>query len=922
MNRKADEFDPILDQAIEEIHDERMTPEAEREATDRVWARLSEELSAREAIDEDQHRIGDCSDFQALIPAYLRGGLNDAKTLLLKDHVTACVPCRKALKEARDAHRRTRIEPAAAPQRGMVSTWSWRLAVAAVIVFGFIGLSVKTDVFTLQTGGLIHIKAVDGEVFQVTDDGSVPISAGDAVSFQDANLIRTGKGSSAMLRMEDDSMVEMSERAELSVQDRRKLWNLRNPDAVIDLKRGSVIVEASDQGSGHLYVDTPDALVSVTGTVFAVNSGMKGSRVTVLEGEVEVAHAGETDVLHPGQQTTTRVELGRVPIAEEIAWSKQIDKHLALLQEFAKLGREIDRHVETPGARYGTTLLDRVPADTVVYVAIPNLTATLGQAYDLMQDKISENQLLREWWDESVAASGADDDIALAMAKIRTYGRQIGDEIVIAVSGINREGTDPDVLILSKLSDPDDFVELIRADLGGLKLLVGEEDMPEVVLLDEKMSAGETPSDLYVWAGGDFVAISPRIGAIRSFAGTLQRGGASEFYGTSFHDRLANLYSDGVEWVIGVDIERLQHLSPEDSETTRQLEAMGILDMQHVIGQHRDFGDRAETRAELSFDQPRRGVASWLAEPAPMGSLDFVSRNAYFAAGFVMKEPAQVVDEMIEFIGSSDPDFEKGLDEFETEYSIDIREDIAAAIGGEFALALDGPVLPKPSWKLVMEVYDSTRLQGTLEWAVGRLNDLLAEHDKQGFRIEQLERGGRVYYELKSLDTGISAHYIFVDGYMIASASRPLLDRALQTRKTGLSLASSPGFADLLPHDAEINFSAVVYQDWGPILRPLSEGLSKSQGQLGPESRSILDNLGSLTGPSLTLAYGEESRITLVNTTEGGLLGRGLTSILSLESLLSVQELLDQAVQEQAETQPGENPSEPDVRVKRNAIEG
>jgi hypothetical protein len=922
MNRKADEFDRILDQTLEEIHDERMSQEAEREATDRVWTRLSEVLSAREAKDEDQHRIGDCSDFQALIPAYLRGGLNDAKTLLLKDHVTACVPCRKALKEARDTHRRTRIEPAAAQQRGMVSTWSWRLAAAAVIVIGFIGLSVQTDVFTLQTGGLIHIEAVDGEIFQVTDDGAVPISAGDAVSFQDAKLIRTGKGSSAMLRMEDDSVVEMSERAELSIQDRRKLWNLRNPDAVIDLKRGSVIVEASDQGSGHLYVDTPDALVSVTGTVFAVNSGMKGSRVTVLEGEVAVAHAGETDVLHPGQQTTTRVELGKVPIAEEISWSRQIDKHLALLQEFAELGREIDRQVETPGVRYGTTLLDRVPADTAVYVAIPNLTATLSQAYDLMQDKISENELLREWWDESVAASGADDDIALAMAKIRTYGRQIGDEIVISVSGINREGTDPDVLILSELSDPDDFVELIRADLGGLKLLVGEEDMPEIVVLDEKMSAGETPSDLYVWVGGDFVAISPRIGAIRNFAGTLQQGGASEFYGTSFHDRLANLYSDGVEWVIGVDIERMHDLSPEDSETTRQLEAMGILDMQHVIGQHREIGDRAETRAELSFDQPRRGVASWLAEPAPMGSLDFVSRNAYFAAGFVMKEPAQVVDEMIEFIGSSDPDFEKGLDEFETEYSIDIREDIAAAIGGEFALALDGPVLPKPSWKLVMEVYDPTRLQGTLEWAVGRLNDLLAEHDKQGFQIEQLERRGRVYYELKSLDTGISAHYLFVDGYMVASASRPLLDRALQTRKTGLSLASSPGFADLLPHDAEINFSAVVYQDWGPILRPLSEGLSKNQGQLPPESRSVLDNLGSLAGPSLTLAYGEKSRITLVNTTEGGLLGRGLTSILSLESLLSVQELLDQAVQEQAETQPGENPSEPDVRVKRNAIEG
>ncbi len=161
---------------------------------------------------------------------------------------------------------------------------------------------------------------------------------------------------------------------------------------------------------------------------------------------------------------------------------------------------------------------------------------------------------------------------------------------------------------------------------------------------------------------------------------------------------------------------------------------------------------------------------------------------------------------------------------------------------------------------------------------------------------------------------------MFVDGYMIASASRPLLDRALQFRDTGLSIASSPGFTALLPHDAQINFSAVVYQDWSRIVKPLAERLG--QGQLSDQSRDIFDHLGSLAGPSLTLAYGEESRITLVNTTEGGLLGRGLTSILSLESLLSVRELVDRAVQEQADPQPGENPSELDARIERNVIEG
>jgi hypothetical protein len=922
MSRNTDEQDRILDRALDEIREDRMAAGLEQELSDRVLARVREEMSVQRREDEEQHRIGDCSDFQALIPAYLRGGLNEAKTLLLKDHVTGCVPCRKALKQAREARSRRRADVAPASSSSALSTWTWRLAAAAVILIGLVGLSVKTDILTIQTGGLIHIEAVDGEVFQVTEEGSVPLSPGDAVSFEDAKLIRTGRESNAMLRLADDSRVEMSERAELSVHDRKKIWNLRNPDSVIGVNRGSVIVEASDQGSGHLYVDTPDAMVAVTGTVFAVNSGMKGSRVTVLEGEVEVDHGGEHEILHPGQQTTTSRALGHVPIAEEIAWSTQLDRHLALLGEFAKLGKEIDRQVQGPGLRYNTNLLDRVPADTMVYVAIPNLSTTLGQAYDIMQQKISDNELLQGWWDDSVVANGADAKIELAMAKIRSYGQQIGDEVVIAVSGGEQPDSDASVLILAELDDTAAFVNLLKADLAGMELLVDENDRPDIVLLDERM-AGPPASDLYVWAADGYVAIAPKIETIQSFSHLVRGSGASAFYGTPFHDRLADLYSEGVEWVFGIDVESMTHDEmSEASESRDDLEALGIMDLQHVIGQHRDLDGTAETRAVLSFNQTRRGIASWLAEPAPMGALDYVSRNAYFAAGFVMKEPALVVDEMIEFLGSKDPDFVGGMNRFEDEYAIDIREDIAAAIGGEFAFALDGPVLPKPSWKLIVEVYDPTRLQGTLEWAVGRLNDLAADMGKQGFRIEQLERRGRTYYELVSLDTGISAHYMFADGYLIASASRALLDRSLQWRDNGLSLASSRSFVELLPHDAEINFSGVVYQDWGPILGPLSEGLSSAGPSLGPEGRKMLDNLGSLAGPSLTLAYGEPSRITLVNTTEGGLLGRGLTSILSINSLLSVQQLLDRAVQEQAGDQPGEYPSEPDVRVERTTIEG
>jgi len=917
MNRHSEDFDQKLDRVLDEVHREQPSTGAETSAAARVWARIEAELTERgRQTPREPHRIRDCADFQALLPAYLQSALNESKKLLLEDHISTCVTCRRVLKQSRGG--RAGADVAAQRQRSWVSTWTFRLAAAAAIVVGLVGLSVKTDVFTLRTGGLIRIESADGEVYRVDENGSTPLAAGQTVSFEDAKWIRTGKGASAMLRLADDSRVEMSDRAEVSIHDQRKIWNA-DTDSVVEVQRGSVIVEVSPQGSGHFYVDTADASVEATGTVFAVNRGMKGSRITVIEGEVEVLHAGQTDVLMAGQQATTNPALARSPVTEEIAWSKQFEKHLALLEQFAELGREIDQQVDKPGTRYRTALLDRVPADTTVYVAIPNLSTTLSQAYDLMQQKISENALLREWWDDSVASTDAEAKIELAMSKIRSYGRQIGDEIVIAVSGIDREHEDPRVLIVAELTDPKGFEDQVRSDLNGLRLLQGDAGGSSIELLGDDL-AGGTDGDLRVWVHEGFVAISPRLDTLRDWAATLARGGASDFYGTPFHERLAALYDKGVQWVIAVDVAAIRRDTAIDSTSaTRGLEALGILDLQHVLGQYREFDGRGETRAELTFERPRRGVASWLAQPAAMGALDFVSRQAYFAAGFVMKEPVQVLDELLEFLGSEDSDFLEGLERFQHENAVDVREDIAAAIGGEFAFALDGPVLPKPSWKLVVEVYDPAKLQRTLEWAVGRLHDSLVEHGRQGVALETVEQGGRTYYELKSLDTGISAHYLFVDGYLIASASRALLDRALEVRDTGMSLASSPRFTALLPYDAEPNFSAVVYQDWGPIVRPLAQGLSRSPDVVG---RTVLDKLGSLSGPSLTVAYGREQGITLVNTTEGGLLGRSLTSILSVQSLLSVQELVDRAVQDEADDRPAEQPSEREVRVKRSVTEG
>ena len=141
-----------------------MDPAAEKSATDQVWARLSQELV--EDGPANQKILGH-EDFEALIPAFVKGELSDAKAMLLQDHVGECVPCRRALKTARTGGRPKPAAVARAP-RSAAAVWGWRVAAAAIVVVALIGLDIKTDLFTIQAEGLIQIERVHGKVFQVT----------------------------------------------------------------------------------------------------------------------------------------------------------------------------------------------------------------------------------------------------------------------------------------------------------------------------------------------------------------------------------------------------------------------------------------------------------------------------------------------------------------------------------------------------------------------------------------------------------------------------------------------------------------------------------------------------------------------------------------------------------------------------------
>ena len=192
---------------------------------------------------------------------------------------------------------------------------------AAVVAAAGLSIWVAVDQFGGRTGHAI-VQTATGTLYEITPEGIRVLAAGQELP--DNVEIRTAKDSDAMLQLRDGSVVELRERSGYSASE-------AGNDLTIHLDRGSIIVEAAHRRSGHLFVATADCRVAVTGTVFSVSAGVKGSRVSVIQGEVRVSEDNRDKVLHPGEQTVTNASLEPLSVRDDIPWSRNHDPLLKQL---------------------------------------------------------------------------------------------------------------------------------------------------------------------------------------------------------------------------------------------------------------------------------------------------------------------------------------------------------------------------------------------------------------------------------------------------------------------------------------------------------------------------------------------------------------------------------------------------------------
>src|SRR5215813_5427224 len=133
---KSNNEDQILDKVTAEIRNTQVDPATVSGAADRVWARVSAAAGETEFQLPAVERIEGCRDFQSLIPAYLAGKLSEARSLLLVDHTHECIPCRKAMNEAR-ARRSTVVKLPTKTKRYSLQPVVLRWGIAAALVIGF-----------------------------------------------------------------------------------------------------------------------------------------------------------------------------------------------------------------------------------------------------------------------------------------------------------------------------------------------------------------------------------------------------------------------------------------------------------------------------------------------------------------------------------------------------------------------------------------------------------------------------------------------------------------------------------------------------------------------------------------------------------------------------------------------------------------
>jgi len=718
-------------------------------------AMKNENVNAREleaAHDRVQENLGIardplCAEFRLQFQEYLDGRLERNRLMLMEDHLGRCNGCR-----ARLAALKGERKAVAAPIR-RASRWprwgTWAAAAAVLLMALYLGRA-PIDAMLALGGPRATVVTLSGDMHLVPQG---VLKVGSTIG-QD-EVIRTGPGARAVLRLADGSLVDVNERTELSIH---AAWSGK----VVQLQRGDVIVQAAKQRHGFLRVQTRDSIASVRGTVFAVSSGISGSLVSVVEGSVAVAQLGTETVLSPGDQAATNSSLVS-SVENAVSWSPDAEAYIAILASLAHIEKQVAALPASP-LRTQSELLRLLPPNTIVYGAIPNIGDTIHQTMGFADQQSAQNPAFDQWWNSSSGQS-----LKQLLARVESITHLFGNEIIFGFSVGTSGSGEKYPMILAEIQ-PGRRSDL-EATLHSLGTVAGQSALP-CRLTDTLLIASDSQAHV-AW-----------------LADNVGQGGA-----TPFTQEIALRYQRGVGWLLGMDMDSIISMSHSaDGEFVKAHQ------VKHLFLEQRAAQGVEENEMAITFKGPRMGMASFLADSGSGGATEYIPSDVIAATYVSTREPRQMYEEMMALISRTSPTASGDLAKAETSLGISIASDLAASLGTESAFGLENLTLTGPVWIMAGMVNDPATLESTIRKVVDGLNTELANKGRtERLTLTQETVDGRNWTTLRPPTVPLAITWTYDRGYIVAASDRGVALKALATRNGGSPLVYSAAFQKQLP---------------------------------------------------------------------------------------------------------------------------
>ncbi|MFZ0299013.1 MAG: hypothetical protein WAM13_11755 [Candidatus Sulfotelmatobacter sp.] len=539
----------------------------------------------------------------------------------------------------------------------------------------------------------------------------------------------------------------------------------------------------------------------------------------------------------------------------QIPFADDLKKYPGLPTELAHLIEALKNNVQLPPLRTESRLLPRLPMETTYYVAFPNYGETAHQTVETLRQELQASAVLRDWWQHGELSSTGP-KLQDFLEKFYEVSQYLGDEIVVSgeTGGIPEKGAaSRKLLIVAELRKPglkNALEQILKENRGETQSRIRVLDLQQLA----QAESGSGAEQLVVLVRPDFVIAAENLQSVRGFNSFLDAR-TTDFASTPFGQRLKEAYQGGTSALMAADLHTiLNQIPPGRQQNQNIFDRTGLKDAKYVVWEYRHQAQGSEGRMELSFVGPRHGIASWLAAPARLGSLDFVSPQASIVSSVNLKNLGEIFDDIKEISSSSNPKALATLTLTEQAMHINLKDDLLSLLPGEITMEAEGFAEPKPDWKIILRTSDADHLQQTLAKMLATTPFPAMEFVEDGITYHSLT--------IPSTPKPMQIVYAFAEGYLIVASSHETVAAAIRLHKSGESFAKSTKFTASLPAGYPADISALLYEDPTAVtalnLRRMSPEMADSFARLSPP-----------TTPIVFRAYGDQSAIRGVSTSGG-----------------------------------------------------